>query len=170
MGMGKWPYGYYKMGLRKGKRRMGMPENIVEVPYQHEQSASIADAYPPTTATTFSISHKSAHVDEQPTQPVCPGFDEEAARYATEQIKRQRVGAAPSETAPAFDLPSLQRQSMFALAVLIASRPPPSSRGQQPLLAPTPWFMGADDWQFLHQVSRGQGGLAAPSARIAAPA
>ena len=147
MGMGKWPYGYYKTGLRKGKRRMGIPEGVPEMIDESENSSS--------RTTTASGRDKGAVHHEQEVQPGGGSFfEEEAANY-----KRQKVRAAlvDSVTAPALDLPSLQRQSMFALAMLIAARPrPPSTLDQQPLLAPKPWFLDHDVWQFLHDASRQQ--------------
>jgi len=205
MGMGRWPYGYYRMGLRLGKRRMGMPEEIVDVAAQGTPTQHQLDESSGMTATSGNDEgvaqqfHESTHVDQQRAQP--SSVEEEAATCRTEGIKRQRTGASPldSETpahalsytslaalgeplaqdgwrlpppaaSPALDLPALQRQSMFALAMLVASRreniasrpPPPSTLDQQPLPAPTPWFLGDDAWQFLHDASRqqirGQGG------------
>ena len=145
MGMGKWPYGYYKTGLRKGKRRMGIPGGVPEMIDESEDSS-------PWTTTASGHEKGAVHHDQEARPPGGGSFvEEEAANY-----KRQKVRAAlvDSVTAPALDLPSLQRQSMFALAMLIAARPrPPNTFGQQPLLAPKPWFLDHDVWQFLHDAS-----------------
>jgi len=189
MGMGRWPYGYYKMGLRKGKRRMGIPEGVPEmidesedsssrtttssessiilvaghengaVHHESEDSSSISGLYARTTAIFGHDEGEGQH--EQEAQHSGPSFVEEEAAN-----KRQKVRAAlvDAVTAPALDLPALQRQSLFALAMLIAARPLPptlgqqaeSTFGQQPLLAPKPWFLDHEGWQFLHDASRQQ--------------
>ena len=154
MGMGRWPYGYYRMGLRKGKRRMGIPEGVPEMMDESSEPLHISED---SSSRKTTGGHDKGAVQEQEAQPGGGSFVEEEAAN-----KRQKVRAAlvDAVAAPALDLPALQRQSLFALAMLIAARSSPpspslfqmqtSTLDQQPLLAPTPqWFLGDDAWGML---------------------